>query len=268
MPYADLHVHTTRSDGSLDLDEIPDAARRADVAVVAVTDHDRLQPFDAPVVERDGVTIVNGIELRVETPEGQRVDLLGYGVEPTGELEGIVERIQRNRIERGQAIVDCIEARFGVDLGVTVEDGFGRPHVARAVDDHPEIEYDYGGAFDHLIGYGDPCYVAREVPSFERGLAALTDACRLVSLAHPLRYRDPEAALALTADPDLDAVEGRYPYDRDDVDAEPVERTIERNGLLVTGGSDAHETAVGLEGLSRREYERLELTPGGHNPGR
>lgn len=260
MPYADLHVHTTRSDGSLELEEIPDAARRGDVAVVAVTDHDRRQPFDAPVIEREGVTIINGIELRVETPGGERVDLLGYGVEAMPELEGILEQIQTNRIERGRAIVDCVETRLGVDLGVTVEDGFGRPHVARAIDDHPGLEYDYEDAFDRLIGYGDPCYVAREVPTFERGLAVLTAACRLVSLAHPLRYRDPEAALALTADPDLEAVELHYPYGTGDVDRSVVEDAIERHDLLVTGGSDAHDHELGVAGLSRREFDRLELT--------
>ena len=268
MPYADLHVHTTRSDGSLEPEAIPAAARRADVAVVAVTDHDRRQPFEEPVLEREGVTIVNGIELRVEAPDGQRVDLLGYGVDPTPELEGVVERIQHNRIERGQAIVDCVESQFGIDLGVTVDEGFGRPHVARAIDDHPDVDCDYQGAFDRLIGYGDPCYVAREVPSFERGLATLAGACRLVSLAHPLRYRDPDAALSLTADPALEAVELYYPYDRGGVDRDVVEAAVERNDLLVTGGSDAHGDDLGEAGLSRREYARLDLTDGRGDSGR
>ncbi|ELY55934.1 PHP domain-containing protein [Natronolimnohabitans innermongolicus] len=260
MPYADLHVHTTRSDGSLEFEEVPDAARENDVAVVAITDHDRLQPIDEPIAERDGVTIVSGIELRVETPYGERVDLLGYGVEPTAELEGIVKRIQRNRIERGQAIVDCVESRLGIDLGVTVEDGFGRPHVARAIDAHPDTDYDYGDAFAELIGNGEPCFVARDVPSFERGLAALSSASHLVSLAHPLRYADPEAALGLTAEPALEAVELHYPYDRDDVDPDIVEDAIERNDLLTTGGTDAHEYELGVAGLSRAAYDRIELS--------
>ncbi|SEQ82193.1 PHP domain-containing protein [Natrinema salaciae] len=257
MPYADLHVHTTRSDGSLELAAVPDAARRADVDVVAVTDHDRAQPFDEPIVERDGVTLVHGIELRVETAGGQRIDLLGYGLEPSAALEAILEAVQTNRIERGRAIVDCVESRLGVDLDVTVESGFGRPHIARAIDAHPETEADYQDAFDHLIGSDCPCYVPRDVPSFERGRAALAESCRLVSLAHPLRYRDPASALALAAE--LDAVELQYPYGRE-VDREPVERTIERHGLLATGGSDAHDERLGVDGLSRRAYERLDLT--------
>ncbi|MFA9502977.1 PHP domain-containing protein [Natrinema sp. H-ect1] len=256
MPHADLHVHTTRSDGSLDLEAVPEAARRGGVEVVAVTDHDRVQPFAGPVVERDGVTLIHGIELRVETPGGQRLDLLGYGLEPSGDLEAILETIQENRIERGRAIVDCVESRLGIELDVTVDGGFGRPHIARAIEAHPDAEYDYQGAFDHLIGSDCPCYVPRDVPSFERGRAALAESCRLVSLAHPLRYRDPESALALAAD--LDAVELRYPYGRD-VDRAPVERAIERHDLLVTGGSDAHDDRIGVAGLSRDAFERLEL---------
>ncbi len=273
MPYADLHVHTTRSDGSLTLEAVPEVARRDGVELVAVTDHDRVQPFDGPVVERDGVTLLHGIELRVGTeggepsnarrssPDfgsggGQRIDLLGYGLEPSAELETILERIQENRIERGQAIVDCVESRLGIDLDVTVDGGFGRPHIARAIEAHPDAKYDYQGAFDHLIGSDCPCYVPREVPSFERGHAALAESCQLVSLAHPLRYRDPESALALAAD--LDAVELRYPYGRE-VDRGPVERAIERHDLLATGGSDAHDERLGVDGLSRRAYERLDL---------
>ncbi|RQG93997.1 PHP domain-containing protein [Natrarchaeobius chitinivorans] len=256
MSYADLHVHTTRSDGSLTLEELPAAARRGGVEVVAVTDHDRLQPFDDPILEREGVTIVHGIELRVETESGQRVDLLGYGVEPTDELVATTERIQSNRIERGQAIVDCVEDRLGVDLDLTASEGFGRPHVARAIDDHPDTDYDYEGAFDHLIGSSCPCFVPREIPSFERGRAALAEAGEIVSLAHPLRYPDLEGALALA--PDLDALELRYPYDRD-VDLQPVERAIDRHDLLATGGSDAHDGRLGLAGLSRAKYDRLEL---------
>ncbi|WP_049924127.1 PHP domain-containing protein [Halopiger djelfimassiliensis] len=270
MPYADLHVHTTRSDGGLDLSEVPAAARRAGVDVVAVTDHDRLQPFADPIVERDGVTLINGIELRVEidadgstdAPDrrsvgGQRVDLLGYGLEPTPELEGLVDRIQTNRIERGRAIVDRVEGRLGVDLGVTVTDGFGRPHVARAIDAHPDLEYDYEDAFERFIGDDGPCFVPRDVPSFDRGRDVLADAGALVSLAHPLRYPEPERALALASD--LDAVELWYPYGRD-VDRTPVERTIDRHGLLPTGGSDAHDETLGVAGLSQAAFERLELT--------
>ncbi|WP_290816565.1 PHP domain-containing protein [Halovivax sp.] len=257
MPYADLHVHTTRSDGSLAPDAIPDAAERADLEVVAITDHDVLPPFEEPVVDRGGVSLIGGIELRVEPEDGERVDLLGYGVRRTGDLAAAVERIQANRLERGRAIVERVEDHLGVDLDVAVDDGFGRPHVARAVDAHPDVDLGYEGAFDELIGDGGPCFVPREVPSFERGRRLLAEACELVSLAHPLRYREPAAALELAAE--LDAVELAYPYGRE-ADRTPVERTIATHDLLATGGSDAHDERLGLAGLDRDAYRRLSLS--------
>jgi predicted metal-dependent phosphoesterase TrpH len=253
MVVADLHVHTTRSDGTLSLDAVPEAARRAGVEVVALTDHDRTQPaLDAPVTERDGITVIHGIELRVDAGD-LRVDLLGYGVDPTPALTDLVEAIQRNRAERGRAIVECVEDRLGVTLDVEPRPGLGRPHIAQAIAASP-ADYDYQGAFEHLIGGDCPCYVARDIPTFERGREVLADACGVVGLAHPLRYGDPAAALDLTAD--LDAVERYYPYGRE-TDPGPVERAVETHDLLVTGGSDAHDETLGLAGLDRGATERV-----------
>src|SRR6056297_2009322 len=85
MVVADLHVHTTRSDGNLAPEAVAGAARRADLAAVAITDHDRLPPFASRSIEQAGVTVIGGIELRVRTDE-QFLDLLGYGVTPTESL--------------------------------------------------------------------------------------------------------------------------------------------------------------------------------------
>jgi len=259
-PVADLHVHTTASDGVLTVPELPAVAREAGVDVVAVTDHDRYHPvLDAPVTVRDGVALVRGIELRVEAGD-QQVDLLGYGVRRTDDLEALVDRIQRNRVERGRRIVECVEARLDVDLGVDPTEGFGRPHIARAIE-ATDAPHDYDGAFEHLIGNGNPCYVAREIPDFAAGVATLREACDLVALAHPFRYPDVDAALALTED--LDAIERWYPYDgsrgHDDTggDAERIDALAERRDLVRTGGSDAHDRTLGRAGPSAEAFERF-----------
>jgi hypothetical protein len=250
MVVADLHTHTTNSDGTLELTDLPDAAHEAGVRAVAVTDHDALHPeLSAPVEHIEDVTVIHGIELRVEAGD-QRVDLLGYAASQTDALVSELDRLQTDRIERARAIVERVEDREGVSLDVTFEEGVGRPHIARAIADS-EAPYDVQGAFDHLIGDGEPCYVQREVPDFDRGVDLLKEACGLVGLAHPLRYDDPEAVLDRCDR--LDAVEYHYPYDRD-VDLRPVERAIDNHGLVVTGGSDAHDRTLGRAGLDRREY--------------
>lgn len=254
MVVADLHTHTTNSDGQLTLPTVQAAAQRAGVDAVAVTDHDRPHPdIDNPVTTRDGVTIIHGIELRVEVGEGLRVDLLGYGVSRTDRLTALVESLQQNRIERAREIVDRIEAETGVRVDVSFEPGVGRPHIARAIAES-DAEYDYEGAFRHLIGDGCPCYVARDIPSFEEGVACLREACGVVGLAHPLRYEDPQRAIELAAD--LDAIERYYPYDRS-VDPSPVEQAIAEHALIPTGGSDAHDDVLGRAGLDEEAFERF-----------
>jgi len=251
-PVADLHLHTTASDGTLTIETLPAAARQGGVDWVAVTDHDIVHPeLSAPVTIKDGVRIIRGIELRVDAGE-QRLDLLGYGVEPTDALVETCERIQRDRRERGRAIIDCVEARLDVSLPVEPRAGLGRPHIAQAI--AAATDYSYQGAFDDLIGDDCPCYVPREVPDFDRGRELLADACGLVGLAHPFRYRDTGAALDRCRD--LDAVERWYPYGRS-VDIDRLEDAIERYDLLATGGSDAHDERLGVAGLDGDAWERV-----------
>ncbi|WP_128905031.1 PHP domain-containing protein [Halorubrum amylolyticum] len=247
---ADLHAHTTVSDGTLTADELVDVAREAGLDWVAITDHDRVHPdVGAPVVERDGVRVVRGIELRVDAGF-ERLDLLGYAVERTDALDAEIERLQTDREQRGAAILDAVEDRLGVDLGVELRPGLGRPHIARAIDESP-APYDYAGAFDELIGNDGPCYVAREVTELERGVELLRDASAVVGLAHPFRYDDVDAALDVARE--LDAVERFYPYGRA-VDDARVERVAAESDLLLTGGTDVHERTLAEAGLTAEAF--------------
>ena len=254
-PVADLHAHTTVSDGTLTVDEVPAIASAAGLECVALTDHDRYHPeLDAPATIREGIALVRGIELRVDAGD-LRVDLLGYALDPTPSLDELIEGVQRDRVERAGRMIRCVEERLDVDLDLEPHRGIGRPHVARAIEDS-DADYGYQGAFDELIGDGRPCYVPRDIPSFERGREVLAEACEVVGLAHPLRYPDPDAALGLAAE--LDGVERYYPYDRSTADPSgvaAVERAIEEYDLFATGGSDAHDRTLGVAGPPRDEFD-------------
>lgn len=252
-PVADLHVHTTASDGELTVPELPAVARRGGVEWMAVTDHDRIHPeLPAPIVERDGIGIIRGIELRVDAG-AVTVDLLGFAAERTDALVAETERIQRDRIRRARTIVERVESRLDVELSIEPSEGVGRPHIARAIAGSP-ADYDYQGAFDHLIGTGCPCYVPRELPSFDRGQQLLSEACSVVALAHPFRYHRVDQALALLSD--LDAVERYYPYHWD-VDVGRLERLLTERDLLAVGGSDAHDHTLGRAGPPRERFEQF-----------
>jgi len=255
MVVADLHVHTTNSDGTLTLETLPAAAEAAGVSTVAITDHDRLHPeLSTPIATIDGVSVVHGIELRVDAG-GFEVDLLGYGVRRTPALGSLIERLQADRIERGGKIIERVEERLGTELPIEPRAGIGRPHIADAI--AAVSEYSYGDAFETLIGEGDPCYVPREIPSFDEGVTVLDEACRLVSLAHPYRYEDPDAALELCSA--LDAVERFYPYG-EEIDPRAIERASRTGRSPRDGGQRRTRDRTRR---CRARTERLPRVPGG-----
>lgn len=255
---ADLHVHTTASDGTLTLEEVHEVSRDIGLAAVGITDHDRIHPdIDGPVEIRDGVTIVRGIELKVKRATGNHVDLLGYGVRESERLGSLTRRLQTDRLERARRMRDRLEAHLDVQLDLDVEYGIGRPHIARAVADVTGIEVQT--VFDEYIGEGRPCHVSRSIPTYADVLDVLESAASVVALAHPLRYDHLEEALEIAIE--LGAVERWYPYDTP-VDETALVDTIGRHDLLATGGSDAHDADVGRIGLDASAWESVEKSLG------
>ena len=248
---ADLHVHTTRSDGTIHPEDIPRLALDHDLVAIAVTDHDRMPPWDRPVSVREGVICIAAIELRVESHDAGRVDLLGYGLSQTDELAAEIERLQRDRQERAQQMGMLLAEELDIDLDVDYGVGVGRPHIAKAVANATELNEQ--AVFDRYIGDNGPCYVARQVPSFETGAELLKTACAFVVLAHPLRYDDVNAALALVDG--LDGVEVAYPYGAS-VDRSILDEFLSTRQVIQTGGSDAHdEVSIASAGLDHDDFE-------------
>ncbi len=247
---ADLHIHTSRSDGEVAPSSLPAIAAAAGLEAVAITDHDRLPPWPEPSRDIEGITVLSGIELRVDAGDIGRLDLLGFGVQPTEELAATVSELQDNRLERARRMIANLEHELELTLDIEITEGIGRPHLADAVSDVTELSTQ--AVFEHYIGDGGPCYVPRQIPSFETGRRLLSTACEAVVLAHPLRYDDPATALSLTAE--FDGVEIHYPYS-DTVGREVLTDYLEDDSLIYTGGSDAHTIdAIGRCGLDESEY--------------
>jgi hypothetical protein len=254
---ADLHIHTRASDGQMGLADTLDAAADAGLEAIAVTDHDRVHPgLDSPISYRDGVEVIRGIEIRVHTAD-TRVDLLGYGGRRTPALEGLLAAVQRSRIARATRMIDSLEAALGVRLDLTPAVGIGRPQIAAAVIAATD-DYTTGRVFDELIGAGCPHYIPRWVPAASDAIDALHEGGALVGLAHPYRYSDFDAAIALVEH--LDAIEAYYPYQRqtmEDADPTHLEAIAAEAGLVLTGGSDAHGHELAAAGLGSDGYTRF-----------
>jgi len=249
--WADLHLHTRWSDGTLDLGALVRRAQRSGLAAIAVTDHDTIGPdLRSPVSCVDGVEVICGVEVKAEIA-GKRGEILGYFLAPghpaLAELFGWMSEARRRRME--QMVALCQEffgspIRFA-EVTTGAAGSVGRPHLA-AVLIQRGLALDYEDAFRRFLTEGAPCYVPLPRPTSRQVIAAIRAAGGVASLAHPcfLTFPDWEELLAALTEEGLAGAEVYYPYEssRQVLRADPttVEAIVRKLGLIPTGGSDDH----------------------------
>ncbi len=245
----DLHTHSICSDGSDRPEDLIDAAHRAGVTTIALTDHDTVAGVEAAAraaAER-GMRFIAGVELALR--DGDRhVHLLGLGFADCGRgsrLGPLLERIRERRTERNLAMVERMR-RHGLAIDyaeVQAEAGggsVGRPHVA-AVLVRRGVAADTADAFRRLLGSGRPFHVPRRAVQLAEAIDALRDAGGHGVLAHPAGGADDELAALLraAAAAGVTGVEAYHPSLSRQRSA-AVRALAGRLGLFVTGGSDYH----------------------------
>ena len=96
----DLHVHTSHSDGLLKAEDVVRRAKKAEVNLLSITDHDTMDgTMECMRLARDaGIEFVSGVEVSSHY-EGIEVHILGYGIliREISKLERILERNRQAR---------------------------------------------------------------------------------------------------------------------------------------------------------------------------
>ena len=270
MVYADLHTHSTASDGHCTPRELVREAENTELGVLALTDHDTVAGIaEAQAAASDtALTLVTGVECTVHH-HSHGLHLLGYGLDPNDEaLARHFGNYATARIERAQAIVEKLHSECGLDITWgdvqrRVPEGDGvvaRPHIAAALQ-HAGAVDSISDAFDTYLGDDRPAYVA--LPEVEAAwmIDRIHEAGGITALAHPGHWL-PSRVLRGLVNAGLDAIECVHPS-HDASLAAYYRNRARASDLLVTGGSDfhgpLHATArgIGHTGLSRRGWERI-----------
>ena len=135
---ADLHIHTTASDGVLAPSQVVFRARERGLTCLAISDHDTV----AGIVEAQRaaaqveIRLIPAVEL--STGGEQEIHILGYGV-PLNDmrLEAFLSRMAQERMDRAERMLAKLSA-LGMPLDkneIPVKNGgvIGRPQIARAM---------------------------------------------------------------------------------------------------------------------------------------
>lgn len=124
--YADLHVHTSHSDGELAPAQVVGRAKEAGVSLLAICDHNLLSGSleAAPLAARVGIRLVYGVEID-SLWRGVDLHVLGLNVDP--EEPGLV-RLARESRDALDGMSDTLLRRMRADgLPVSVEEFRARP---------------------------------------------------------------------------------------------------------------------------------------------
>lgn len=253
---ADLHAHTTRSDGVLEPGELVRQAHAAGVRLFAIADHDNLAayreltaPGAAPLP--DGLELLPAVEINavtrsldVDLPEGE-LHILGIGVDPWD--ESFEAAIASQRDARRRRFTQTVERlrRLGMPVDehlpprvMETDDALGRPTLARALVASGRAA-DVDDAFQRILGHGQPGYVPRTGLDPAEAIRAIRAAGGIASLAH---FRDAPERLPLLRELAAEGLDGLETHHRS-FDAE-TRSTMSTVALLLrlirTGGTDYH----------------------------
>jgi predicted metal-dependent phosphoesterase TrpH len=259
---ADLHLHTTSSDGAYTPAQLVDLARRAGLAAIAVTDHDTLCGVEATRAGAagTGLEVISGVEITTELGE-QELHLLAYFVRPDSEpLSNALAQIRAHRIERFDEMVRRLEARgvaVGEDDGGPAPETLGRRHLAERLVRSGEVAT-VREAFARYLKDGSPVAAPKWRLPVAEAIALVRDAGGVTSWAHPPAGAPFEQFAQLRC-LGLQAIEVEYPETRRARNRQLREYAA-RLGLAISGGSDCHgpgPRSVGCSTISSEEFERL-----------
>ncbi|WP_374436041.1 3',5'-nucleoside bisphosphate phosphatase [Inhella sp.] len=250
---ADLHCHSTVSDGTLAPEAVAARAAAQGVELWALTDHDEVSGIARAraAAQAHGMPFLAGVEISVSFA-GQVVHIVGLGVDETDAqlVEGLRAtrggREQRAReMAAGLAAVGIPGAYEGALKHVGNPDLISRTHFARFLvesgvcNDIPEV-------FRRFLKEGKPGYVEHRWAALGDAVRWIREAGGVAVIAHPARYAfSPTAEFALFSEFKTHGGQGVEVVTGSHSDAEAVRYTdmaLEFE-LLASRGSDFHSPA-------------------------
>jgi predicted metal-dependent phosphoesterase TrpH len=193
---ADMHAHSTVSDGVLTPRAVVERAAAYGVELFALTDHDEVAGLAEAAATACSLALrfVHGVEVSV-TWSGTTVHVVGLGIEPQHQpLQRALARVRSGRTERAQQMAAGLTAAGiedsyeGALRFVRNPDLISRTHFARHLVESG-ICRDVRDVFKRYLVAGKPGYVPHEWARLDEAVQWIGEAGGVAVLAHPGRYR-------------------------------------------------------------------------------
>ncbi|HEX3148744.1 MAG TPA: PHP domain-containing protein [Gemmataceae bacterium] len=261
---ADLHTHTTFSDGTHTPESLVDRAIRAGLKAIAVTDHDTTAGVEPARSAANGaIEVIAGVEVTAEF-HGSEIHLLGYFVQLDDAALG--EALARLQESRRLRLLEMAKRLHG--LGASVEGDVaaipaavssGRRHLARILIERG-FAHSLHGAFTGWLAHPELAGVPKLRLPAREALALIRGAGGVASWAHPPSNVDLRILEELR-DMGLAAIECVYPWPSRATEHR-LRQLAAAAQLAITGGSDSHDPsppprAIGARAVTLDELDRI-----------
>ena len=251
-PIVDLHVHSTKSDGSYTPCELVAYAVTKGLSAFALTDHDTVAGIDEALEAARGkdLEVIPGIELSSEY-NGKDIHILGLFIDyRSAVFQEQIKRFADSRELRNEKM--CKKLQTG---GIPIEYSslkeyfsesvITRAHYARYMLDKGYIT-SLKEAFERYIGDHSPYFVPREKVSPKDAVSLILNAKGIPVLAHPMLYHmgneQLENLILSLQDNGLMGIEAIYTT-HSPSDENMLKQLAAKHALLISGGSDFHGAA-------------------------
>ncbi len=244
MGKADLHIHTTASDGHMSPSDILELAEEKNLDFISITDHDTLKGYRIALKSADkySVELLPGVEITADF-NGEECHLLAYCFDPDNKaVKQLLSDHNKARTLRGQWIIDQL-AKKGIELDleeVKAEanwSNIGRPHIA-AVLVNKGFVASKKEAFIRYLSNEALGEIKNNYYSHLEIIEIVKKAGGAVVIAHPGKIYS-ESELEELVDAGADGVEVMHPS-HDYSTQKRIENFADHHSLLKTGGSDFH----------------------------
>jgi predicted metal-dependent phosphoesterase TrpH len=239
---ADLHIHSTVSDGSDTIAQIIETAKAKGLDAVAVTDHDTLS-HAAQIPADAGIRVIAGVELSaVHRKSNTQAHILGYNLQKPHLITALTRPLleARNKNSEKQAEI-LIRIGFRIDPDrLARADGkyLYKQHIMDFLVAAGQVPDMFGDFYQTTFKRGGICAFDIEYTDVFEAVRVIKEAGGLSVLAHPGRQQNfgliPELVAA-----GLDGLELNHPANSPK-DRETILDYAKRFGLFRTGGSDYH----------------------------
>ena len=242
MIKADLHIHSTFSDGSVSIPEIIDMALAAGLDAIAITDHDTFSHI-AQTPMQDKLKIIPGLEISaVDKRSGRHVHILGYNIKVPEIVEALTQPLLETRHRNTLRQIAVLK-----DHGFYIETNKLKPaggkylykqHVMDYLVSTGQADEMFGSFYRKIFKNNGICHF--DIPYIDAldAVTGIKEAGGTAVLAHPGQQQNFYMIPALV-DRGLTGLELNHPANNER-DKSVIRGYAEQYRLFLTGGSDFH----------------------------